>query len=148
MKVIFLQNVPRVGKKQEIKEVNDGYAINFLFPKKLAEAATPTAVAKLTQKQKEIIVEREVQMDLLVRNLEELKGKSILIESRANDKGHLFKSIQKKEIVDVLSKMHIAEIDEEYIDLEKPIKEIGEFDIPIEIKGQKSSFKLIVKACK
>ncbi len=146
MKVIFLQTVPRVGKKDEIKEVNDGYAINFLFPKKLAEAATTAAVTKLTQKQKEIVVEREVQMDLLMKNLEELKGKSVTIESKANDKGHLFKSIQKKEIVGALSKMHTAEIGEEYIDLPKPIKEVGEFDIPIKIKGQESFFKLIVKS--
>jgi large subunit ribosomal protein L9 len=144
MKVIFLQSVPRVGKKDEIKEVNDGYAANFLFPRKLAVPATDTAVNKLLQKQKEIVVVKEIQMDLLIRNLEELKGKTITIEGKANEKGHLFKAIHKKEIVEALSKMHTAEIGEEYLDLEKPIKEIGEFDIPIKIKGKESFFKLIV----
>ena len=46
MRVIFLQDVPRVGKRHEIKEVNDGYAMNFLFPRKLAESATPKAVTQ------------------------------------------------------------------------------------------------------
>lgn len=144
MKVIFLQNVPRVGKKNDVKEVNDGYAANFLFPKRLAEPATATAIAKLTQKQNEIVVEKEVQMDLLIRNLEELKGKTITIVSKANEKGSLFKAIHKKEIVEALSVAHTAEIGEEYLDLEKPIKELGEFDIPIKIKGKESFFKLIV----
>ena len=52
MRVIFLQDVPRVGKKYDIKEINDGYAMNFLFPRKLAESATPRAVAELEKRNK------------------------------------------------------------------------------------------------
>ena len=59
MKVIFLQDVPRVGKRHDVKEVNDGYAANFLLPRKLAEVATPHAVAALERRKKEITVERE-----------------------------------------------------------------------------------------
>ena len=105
MKVIFLQSVPRVGKKDEVKEVNDGYATNFLFPKKLAEPATAKAVASLEMRKKEIAIES----------------------------------------VDAMKKEHRADISEEFIALEKSIKQIGEFEIPIEIKGKKSSFKLIVE---
>ena len=54
MKVIFLKDVPRVGKKYDIKEINDGYAMNFLFPQKLAEIATPSAIANLEKRQKTI----------------------------------------------------------------------------------------------
>lgn len=146
MKVIFLQNVSRVGKKDDIKEISDGYAVNFLFPRKLAEPATPTSIAKLTLKQNEIVVEREVQESLLLKNLEELKGKTVTITAKADEKGHLFKGINKKEIVEVMSKEHQAQISEEFLILEKPIKELGEFDIPIKIKGKESFFKLIVKA--
>ncbi len=145
MKVIFLKDVPRVGRKNEVKEVNDGYALNFLFPQKLAEMSTPKAVAELARKQKEIVVERQVQEDLLLKNLEEIKSKTVTIVAKANEKGNLFKSIHKKEIIEAMKKDHHAEIGEEFIVLEKPIKEVGEFDIPVVIKGKKSSFKLTVK---
>lgn len=145
MRVIFLHDVPRVGKRHEIKEVNGGYAVNFLFPKKLAEPATPKTIIELEKRKKEILVEREVEQDLLMKNLEELKGKIITIKDKANDKGHLFSAIHKKEIIEAMMSEHKIEIGEEFILLEKPIKEIGEFEIPIEIKGKKSSFKLIVE---
>ena len=145
MKVIFLQDVPRVGKRHDIKEVNDGYAANFLLPKKLAQVATPKAVAELEMRKKEIIVAGKIQEDLLMKSLEEIKGKIIKIKGKANEKGHLFSAIQKKEIADMMKKEHRAEINEEFIKLEKPVKEIGEFEIPVEIKGKKSSFKLIVE---
>jgi len=145
MKVIFLQDVRKVGKKYAIKEVNDGYAMNFLFPRKLAEMATPKAVAVLEIHQKEIVIEREVQESLLLKNLEEIKNKTIVIKAKADEKGHLFSGIKNKEIVEEMKRQHNADISEECIVLEKPIKEIGEFEIPIEIKDKKSSFKLIVE---
>ncbi len=146
MKVIFLKDVPRVGKKNDVKEVNDGYALNFLLPRNLAIIATPRALAELDLKKKEVIVEREVQEELLMKNLEEIKGKTVIIQGKANEKGSLFSSIHKKEIIDAMSKLHRAVVDEEFIILEKPIKEIGEFEIPIEIKGKKSFFKLIIES--
>jgi len=145
MKVIFLQDVPRVGKKYDIKEVNDGYVMNFLIPRKLAELATPSAVASLEKRKKNIEIEREVQTDLLMKNLEEIKGKTIIIKGKANEKGSLFKAIHKKEIVEEMKNQNRADIAEEFIVLEKPIKETGEFEIPIEIKNKKSSFKLVVE---
>ncbi len=145
MKVIFLQDVPRVGKRHDIKEVNDGYAMNFLLPRKLAEPATPKAVAELEKRKKNIEIERKVQEDILMKNLEEIKGKAVTIKGKANEKGHLFSAIHKKEIVEAMKAQNHANIDEEFISLEKPIKEIGEHEIPISIKGKKSSFKLIVE---
>ena len=145
MKVIFLQDVPKVGKKYDIKEVNDGYAINFLFPKKWATLATLKATEEVERHKKEIVIEREVQEDLLIKNLEEIKGKTITIKAKTDEKGHLFSGIHEKTLVDVMEKEYHIQIDEKFIVLEKQIKEIGEFEIPIEVKGKKSSFKLIVE---
>ncbi len=146
MKVIFLQDVSRVGKKYDVKEVNDGYAMNFLLPKKLAVTATLRAIAELELRKKEIMIEREVQESLLNKNLEEIKGKVITIKGKANELGHLFSAIHKKEIIEAMKAQNHADIGEEFIILEKPIKEVGEFEIEISIKGKKSSFKLIVEA--
>ena len=145
MKVIFLQDVPRVSKRHAVKDVNDGYAMNFLLPRKLVKMATLKAVAELEIQKKEIVIEREVQESLLLKNLEEIKGKTIIIKAKADKKGHLFSGIKNKEIVEEMKKQHHADISEEFIVLEKPIKEIGEFEIPISIKDKKSSFKLIVE---
>lgn len=145
MKVIFLKDVPRVGKKYDVKNVNDGYAINFLFPQKLAERASAEALIKLEQSQKEILIEREMEESRIIKNLEELKGKTITLKGNANEKGHLFSSIHKKEIIEKMLSEHKIEINEDLLVLEKPIKEIGEHEIPISIKGKKSSFKVIVE---
>lgn len=145
MRVIFLNDVPRVGKKYDIKEINDGYAMNFLLPRKLATPATPKAVTELEMRKKEIAIEREVKEDLLMKNLEEIKGKTITIKGKANDQGHLFSAIHKKEIIEAMKDQNRADIGEEFIVLEKPIKEIGELEIPISIKNKKSSFRLIVE---
>ncbi len=145
MKVIFLKDVPRVGKRHDIKEVPDGYAMNFLIPRGLAQTATPKAVAELELRKKEVVIEREVQENLLIKNLEEIKGKIIKMKGKANEKGSLFSAIHKKEIIEELKTQQHADITPEFIVLEKPIKEIGEFEIPIEVKGKKSFFKLVVE---
>jgi DNA-directed RNA polymerase subunit beta' len=79
------------------------------------------------------------------KHLEAIKGKVVSITGKANEKGNLFKAIHKKEILEAMQAEHHAEISEEFITLEKPIKEVGEFIIPVEIKGKKSSFTLMVK---
>ncbi|MFA6257467.1 MAG: 50S ribosomal protein L9 [Candidatus Paceibacterota bacterium] len=145
MKVIFLKDVPRVGKRHDTKEVNDGYALNFLIPRKFAEMATPNALALLETKKKNIKIEREMQEDLLLKNLENIKEKIVTIKAKADEKGHLFSGIKNKEIIKEMKAQHNAEISEESIVLEKPIKEIGEFEIQISMKDKKSSFKLKVE---
>jgi large subunit ribosomal protein L9 len=145
MKVIFLHDVPRVGRKYDVKEVNGGYAMNFLLPRKLAVAATAGALSELEIRKKDIILEREVQEELLLRNLEEIKGKTVTIKAKADEKGHLFSAIHPKDMVEAMKREHRADINEEFIVLEKQIKEVGEFEIPIKIKDKKSSFKLVVE---
>lgn len=146
MKVIFLKDVPRVGKKHDVKEVNDGYAQNLLLPRKLAVPATPKAIAELEIRKREIVVEKAVREELLIKNLEELKNKVVRVSAKSDDVGHLFSGIHKKEIIEAMQKDHHASISEEAIILDKPIKQLGEFDIQVQIKNKKSSFKLIVES--
>ena len=83
MQVIFLKDVPRVGKRYDIKNVNDGYAINFLFPRKFAEPATPKSIAELEKRKKEVVIEKEVQESLLEKHLSEIKGKIITLHKKS-----------------------------------------------------------------
>ena len=144
MKIIFLKDVPKVGKKDEIKEVSDGYAINFLLPKKLGMVATAQSIAVIENKKKEVIVGSKIKEDLLIKNLESIRDKVVHISGKVNEKGSLFSAIHEKEIVEGLKKQHHAELDKDCIMLEKPIKELGEFVVPVKIKGHKTSFKVII----
>ena len=144
MKVIFLKDVPRVGRRNDVKEVNDGYASNFLFPKKFAELATAQALANLEKKKNAVLLDNKVQEELLLKSLAELKDKIVTISGKTNEKGSLFSAIHKKEIIEALRKEHKAEVEESFLVLDKPLKEIGEFEIPVEIKHHKTSFKVII----
>ncbi|MCX6757998.1 MAG: 50S ribosomal protein L9 [Candidatus Nomurabacteria bacterium] len=144
MKVIFLKDVPRVGRRNDVKDVNDGYAANFLFPKKFAIQATPQALSALEKRKNEVLLDNKVQEELLLKSLAELKNKVVTISGKANEKGSLFSAIHKKEIVEALRKEHHAEVEEDFIVLDKPLKEVGEFEIPVQIKNHKTSFKVVI----
>ena len=144
MKVIFLKDVPRVGRKNEVKEVNDGYASNFLLPKKLATPATAQALKVLEEKKNAVLLDNRVQEELILKSLASLKDKVVTIVGKTNEQGHLFSAIHKKDIVGALHTNHKAEIEESFIMLDKPLKEVGEYEIPVQIKNHKGSFKVVI----
>ena len=105
MKVILLQDVPKMGKKYEVKDVNDGYARNFLLPKKIAEIATPGALKQLeTRREKEVKAVKEKD-SAIKQTLEKLKDFVLDIKEKANENGHLFAGIDAKRISEELKKL-------------------------------------------
>ena len=144
MKVIFLKDVPRVGRAHEVKEVADGYARNFLFARKLAEPATALKVEALKTRTAEHEAHRKVQEHLLLKNLETLQGVKLEIKSKANEQGHLFKGIHVKDIVKLLHEHGHVDLNEEHVLLEHPVKELGETQVPVEVAGKKGEFTLLV----
>ena len=145
----MLQDVPKIGRKYEVKEINDGYARNFLIPKKLAEIATPSTIAQLKKREEKIRLERSMKEEAVVKNLSLVKDVVLEIKAKVNEKGHLFQGIGKKEIAEAIKKAKGAELIEEFIALDKSIKEVGEFDIPVKVilpsgKILQASFKLKV----
>lgn len=146
MKVILLQDVPSIGRKNEVKMVADGHALNFLIPRKYALPATPAALRQIETAQAASVVAREVQHSLLQKSLAELSGRIVEIEEKANEEGHLYAGIHKKELARLLNtKTHIA-IPEEALELDQPIKAVGEFPITVSIGGEKTSFIVKVSA--
>jgi large subunit ribosomal protein L9 len=143
MKVILLQNVPKLGLKNEIKEVSEGHAINFLIPKRLAKFATVEAINKvITEK-----VIKTKKTELLHTKahglLNKVDGKEVVIKTKANEKGHLFAQVHIKEIADAIGNIGV-DISEDWIDLENPIKSIGEFPISLEAYGKRVEILLKV----
>lgn len=129
MKILLLKDVPKVGRKYEVKEVADGFARNSLFPRKLAEPATRETEARITKLKQSAAQAGEVAQDLLVKNLEALDGKTVTIRAKANEKGHLFQGIHKGEILNAIKKELGLNIREEALVLEKAIKEVGDKEI-------------------
>lgn len=145
MKVIFLRDVPKVGKKHETKEVPDGYGRNFLLKRGLAEIATTGAIKRVEEIKKNVEVGKKIQEDLLIKNLEDLGGITITLKEKANEEGHLFAGIHKEEIISEIKKETRLDMSPEFIELDKPIKKTGEFDINVSVRGKKAKFKLIVE---
>jgi len=127
MKVILLQDVRKIGKKNDIKDLPDGYAQNFLIAKKLAKAATPDVIAKLNKDLGNKKVGEAIQTDLLLRNIKKLEGRPLVIRASANEKGGLFKAIRPTDIALEIKKQHGFELDPAIIFLsDDQIKQLGE----------------------
>jgi len=132
MKVILLEDVEKLGKKYDIKDVKDGYARNFLIPKKLAKKATKDVLKWLeTQKESiEKIAEEDLKKagDLASR----LDGLELTIAVKIGEEGQLFESINNQKISEKMKEMGF-EVKKSQVNLEKPIKELGEFPAKINL---------------
>lgn len=146
MKVILLKDVPKVGQRYEIKDVADGYALNALLPKGLAQKATPDIIKKMEELKARDLAQKKIQEELLLKSLEEVKKVRLLFKEKANEKGHLFAGVTKEMIVDELRKKTKFNIDTHSIKIDKPIKETGDHKIYIEILGKKAEFEVSIEA--
>jgi large subunit ribosomal protein L9 len=129
MRVVFLQDVPRVAKAGEVKEVADGYARNFLIPRKLALLARPEVVSQLGTAQR-----AEAKEDTeLVALAQQIEGKEINIKAKAGAKDRLYGSITSADIAAALSKSSGLVIDKRKIELEEPLRSLGNYEITIRL---------------
>ena len=129
MKVIFNVDVRGQGKKGEMKEVSDGYARNYLLPRKLASEATADAVNafKLREKAKAAQIARD--RALAEENAKKLAGVVVQVQARAGQGGRLFGAVTSQEISDALREQHGIEIEKNKIVQAEPIKQFGSFEV-------------------
>lgn len=146
MKVIFLKDVPCVASRHDIKNVAEGYAMNFLFPRHLAEQATQPRLQALERRKKVKEEEHDIKHALLLKNLEALKDRSVTIKKKANAQGHLYDSIDAAEIRAALARDARVELPEHLIALPQKIKAVGEYAVPIKTLEGSVSFRLTVEA--
>ena len=125
MKVILLDNIKGVGKKDEIINASDGYARNFLFPKNLAVEANPENLAKLKRKQDSISHKKAVEKDEAIKISEKLNKICPKIKIKTGENGKVFGGVTAKDISEILSKEYNINIDKKKIDLKESIKVIG-----------------------
>ena len=136
MKVILFEDVKSLGKKDDIVEVSDGYARNFIFKKKLGAEATPKALNDLKLKK---------QNDEKVA-AEKLAELSVEVKIRAGQDGRAFGAVSTKEIATACKEQLDIEIDKHKLVLKEPIKALGTYQIPVKLHPQVSAeLKVIVK---
>ena len=143
MKVIFNQDVRGQGKKGEMKEVSDGYARNYLLPRKLASEATPDMLNAFKLKEKARKAQMEREKAQAEENARRLEGVQVTISARAGQGGRLFGAITSQEISDALKEQHGIEIEKNKIVQPEPIKGFGTFEVKAKL-GYEVSGKISV----
>lgn len=133
MKVILTQDIKGVGKKDEIINANDGYARNFLFPRKLAVEANNQNMSLLQGRKDSAEFKKEQEKDAANQIKEKLTKIMLTIKVKSGENGKIFGSITSKEIAAELKNQYHIEIDKKKIGLKEAIKELGIFTVEIKL---------------
>ena len=146
MEVLMINTVPRVGRKGELKNVAEGFARNFLFPRKFAIPATEGAKKHLALMkdswEKQAAKEKQLYTDMA----QKIDGITVKLTKRAGDKGRLFGSVTSAELAEQISKATNIDIDKKLI-VADHIKEVGEHSVTIRFTGEvKAHLKVVVEA--
>lgn len=133
MQIVLFEDVKALGKKGEVVKVNDGYARNFILPKKLGVEATPQNLAKLKQQK---AYEAKVAAEQLAAAKalgEEMAQKTISLKAKVGEGGRLFGAISSKEIAQAAKEQCGLELDKKKIVLPEPIKTLGTHEVPVKL---------------
>ncbi|WP_346867545.1 MULTISPECIES: 50S ribosomal protein L9 [unclassified Clostridium] len=145
MKVILLQDVKSVGKKGEVVNASDGYARNFLFPKKLAQEANDVNMHILNKKNEADRKKKLAEVEEAQKVANELKDKEVIIYAKSGDNGRLFGAITTKDISQEMEKQLNITIDKKKI-VVNTIKTMGLYDVEVKLYPEISTkIKVIIK---
>lgn len=133
MKVILLDNIKGVGKKDEVINAADGYARNYLLPKKLAVEANAENMSKLNNKKESASYKKDVEKKSAEELAKKIKGIMLKIRVKAGENGKIFGGVTSKEISENLKTQYNFNIDKKKIELKETIKTLGSFNVPIKL---------------
>jgi len=136
MKVIFQADVKGTAKKGELKEVSDGYARNFLFPKGLAVEANAANMNAYQGKKDSQEYKKRRELDEAREAAERLKGVTVRVTAKGGTSGRIFGSVTSKEISEQLKKQHGIEIDKRKIVIDEEIKTFGAYELDVKLHAQ------------
>lgn len=146
MKVILLSDIKKLGNKYDIKDVSDGYARNFLIPRRLAKQADKVSMQNIEVMKEAEKKKRDKELKMFQELTDKVDGQEIEIYMKTGKEGTLYGSISNAKIAEVLEEKGFN-VKKEQIITGKPIKGVGEFDVTIKFAyGLEAKIKLIVKA--
>ena len=147
MKLVLLQDVKALGKKDDIVTVNDGYARNFLIPKKLGVEATAANLNNLKVQQANAAFQAAEQLKAAQELASKIGSVKLEMPVKVGGNGKLFGALSSKEIADAMKEQFGIEMDKKKILLDEPIKEVGEKTVQVKLhKDVTAKLALIVKA--
>lgn len=133
MKVILLENIKGVGKKDEIINASDGYARNYLFPKKLAVEANTENMSKLKSRENADKYRKDQERKQAEEIAKKMQGIMLKVKVKAGENGKIFGGVTAKEISDELKKQYNFDIDKKKIEIKDTIKTLGTITINIKL---------------
>ena len=133
MKVILLQELRGKGGEGDVIDVATGFAVNYLFPMKIAIQATKGNLKQLELRRHNIAKRETSRLDTADKMLKALEGKVVIIPAKVGEEGQLFGSVTPTQIAEALGGLHDIEIDRKQIDLAQPIKHVGEHEVIVSI---------------
>jgi large subunit ribosomal protein L9 len=132
MDLILREDIEKLGSRGEVVKVAPGYARNFLLPKRLAVVATESN-KKIVDQERDAHLRRDAKLQTEASDLGRLlSAVTVTIRQKAGEEGHLFGSVNSKDIADALEKQNFT-IDRRKIQLDDPIKQVGEYKIPVKL---------------
>lgn len=137
MKVILIQNVEKLGNFGDIKEVSDGYARNYLIPKKFVLPFSKENLAYVENLKKDLENRRQKEKDIISDLKHQLEKNTINISVNVGKENKFYGSVTKEDIADAIQKQIGIKIDKHNILIDKPIKEIGVFNVNIKLHSKK-----------
>jgi large subunit ribosomal protein L9 len=134
MRVVFVEEIEGVGRIGEVKNVADGYARNYLLPRKLAIPATPAAL-KQAEVRAQAAARQQEKIDQSAQSqANKLEGKTLTIKARVGEQGRLFGSVTAADIAEALAAtLGIEEFDRHHVELEQPLRETGQHEVPLRL---------------
>lgn len=139
MKVILMSDVKALGKKGDLVEVAEGYARNFLIPRGLAKEATAANLKALETEKTHAKAKAQRELAEAKKTAEVLEKTSIVIPAKTGDSGRLFGSVTALDIVQAVKKATGVELDKRKIDLDEPIKMLGEYRVQVKVHPEVSA---------
>ena len=145
MEVILREDIDKLGNRGEVVKVANGYARNFLIPKRLAVAATDSN-KKIVEQERQAHLRKEAKQQGEAQDLAKLlNGVSVTIAQKAGENDQLFGSVTSKDVADALAAKNFT-IDRRKIQLDEPIKQLGEYKIPVRLHREVTAEITVVVA--
>lgn len=146
MEVILLQDIPGIGKKNDVLVVGDGYALNNLLPHRKALVATPTVRKRYAEQIRRRAEEKVREKEVAASAVTALAGKKLTFDRKATKTGKLYAAITEKHLAEALAKQLQIQAKESAITIPSEIKALGTFAVSVQIAGEQAEVGVEVKA--